>query len=596
VSSAGVKSRLSWRVMYLNILLVVPFALSSCAPSASASAATTNNSDSPETGPVIVKIMNMNPAVKTAVARVLETREADTLDQNKLSFSACLDGQHISVWAPGYYISNILCNGRSPVEYQMQLEPLNAADDPNYRWIDSDIRSNPTLNCDGCHSNPSLGLNEYTEWNTDGHSKAFVTPYFWTTYLGVDINGNPGQQTRWGISGDGGKLRLPADPIQPDNGPGYQLDYPNESGNCAFCHAPAAIGATQQGTNLTSLISGSWGNRVNVATEGVACDVCHKVIDVSLDDHQLPYVERPGILSFSFVRPTPGLQFIAGPGAHLAISNPNVKRTCAPVFSESKFCAACHYGKFSGVEIYASYKEWLDSPYSQSNQNFRSCQDCHMPSPELIGNTLSSERGACSEPNQKFRDFSHNMMKYGADPDNNLRTIPLIVKEAATIAIDKIVLAGGQVTFGVTVVNSGAGHKFPTDSPLRHLILLVEVRDLNNNSLTQVGGPMIPKVGDSEYAGSAGQIYANLLKDKDTNSIPTIAYWNPVDPAWQNADTRLVPGVPVRSEYTFAAPSNGSFVVTARLIYRNAFSDIANKKKWPIMDIEAAKVSVPIVP
>ena len=107
---------------------------------------------------------------------------------------------------------------------------------------------------------------------------------------------------------------------------------------------------------------------------------------------------------------------------------------------------------------------------------------------------------------------------------------------------------------------------------------------------------MIPRVGDSEFVGLPGQVYANLLKDKDTNVIPTIAYWNPVDPAWQNADTRLAPGVPVRSEYTFAAPSNGSFAITARLIYRNAFSDIANKKKWPIMDIEAAKVSVPIVP
>ena len=109
---------------------------------------------------------------------------------------------------------------------------------------------------------------------------------------------------------------------------------------------------------------------------------------------------------------------------------------------------------------------------------------------------------------------------------------------------------------------------------------------------------MIPKVGDSDYVGYPGQIYANLLKDKDTNLIPTIAYWNPVDPAWQNADTRLVPGLPVRSEYSFAAPSNGSFVITARLIYRNAFYDIAIKKKWAILDldIEAAKVSVPIVP
>jgi hypothetical protein len=217
-----------------------------------------------------------------------------------------------------------------------------------------------------------------------------------------------------------------------------------------------------------------------------------------------------------------------------------------------------------------------------------------MPSPASTGNIPDNSK-ACYEENQK-RDFSHNMMSYGPDPDNPARIIPLMVKEAATVTIDQAYKTNGQVRFKVTVVNSGAGHKFPTDSPLRHLILLVEVRDLNNNPLTQVSGPAIPKLGDSEYAGYPGQIYANILKDKDTNLIPTIAYWNPVEAAWQDSDTRLVPGIPVQSEYSFAAPSNGSLTITARLIYRNVFSDIANKKQWPIMDIEAAKAPPVTVP
>jgi hypothetical protein len=593
VSVVGAKSKGLWRVIYVSILLVVCVALSSCGPGVAVAAP---NSSSPETGPITVKITNINPEIKTAIARVVETNETDTLDQNKLAFSACLQAQRISVWAPGYYIYTFQCNGSSPIEYPILLESINAADNLNYAWMDADMRSNPALNCAKCHSDPSLGLNEYIEWNMDGHSRAFVTPYFWTTYIGTNINGDPSQRTRWSISENGGRFRLPPDPMQPDYGPGYQLDYPDEGGNCAFCHAPTAVSATQQGVNLTSLVYGSWGNRVNVATEGVTCDVCHKVTGVFLDEQKLPYVERPGILSFSFVRPTAGLQFIAGPWSHLASSNADIKRTCTPVFSESEFCAPCHYGKFSGIEIYASYKEWLASPYSQPNQNYRSCQDCHMPSPEAIGNTLPNERSACSEANLKFRDFSHNMMKYGPDPDNPSRIIPLMVKEAATIAIEQIILGGGQVTFTVKVVNSGAGHKFPTDSPLRHLILLVDVRDMNNNPLTQVSGPTIPRVGDLDYAGYSGEIYANMLKDKDTNFIPATAYWNPVEPAWQDSDTRLVPGIPSLSQYSFAAPSNGSFVITARLIYRNAFYDIADKKKWPIIDIEAAKVSVPIVP
>ncbi len=96
---------------------------------------------------------------------------------------------------------------------------------------------------------------------------------------------------------------------------------------------------------------------------------------------------------------------------------------------------------------------------------------------------------------------------------------------------------------------------------------------------------MIPKVGDSDYAGYPGQIYANLLKDKDTNSMPTNAYWNPTELV---SDTRLVPGVPVESGYSFIAPSNGSVTITVRLIYRNVLLDIASQKGLIPIDVEAA--------
>jgi len=216
-----------------------------------------------------------------------------------------------------------------------------------------------------------------------------------------------------------------------------------------------------------------------------------------------------------------------------------------------------------------------------------------MASAEPVGNTLPIERSACAEENKTFRDFSHNMMKYGTDPDNPARKIPLMVKEAATVTIDQTAFGGGQVTFRVTVTNSGAGHKFPTDSPLRHLILLVEVKDMNNNPLTQISGPTIPIWGARDYAGYPGEIYAHILKDRDTNQMPSIAYWNPVE---LGSDTRLAPGQAVQKEYSFIAPANGSAVITARLIYRNVFISIADQKKWPIMDIEAAKASEVAVP
>lgn len=212
---------------------------------------------------------------------------------------------------------------------------------------------------------------------------------------------------------------------------------------------------------------------------------------------------------------------------------------------------------------------------------------------QQVEGTLPSQRSACSESNLNFRDFNHNMMNYGPDPTNPAREIPLLVKRAAAISIDEAKLEEGLIKFKVTVRNTGAGHKFPTDSPLRHLILLVQVTS-QNNWLPQISGPTIPVWAAQDYAGQPGQIYANLLKDKDTNQMPTLAYWNS---AATISDTRLKPGEPVQSEYSFVAPSNGSVVITARLIYRKAFIDIARKKGWSLidLDIEAASANA-VVP
>ena len=210
-----------------------------------------------------------------------------------------------------------------------------------------------------------------------------------------------------------------------------------------------------------------------------------------------------------------------------------------------------------------------------------------------ITNTLPSQRDACSPTNVKFRNFNHNMMNYGEDRDNPLRNIPRLVQNAATITLEPR-LEAGQIKVKVTVVNTGAGHKFPTDSPLRHLILLIEARDWRENKLTQTAGPMVPVWAVPDRAGYAGEIYANILKDKDTNLAPSFAYWNPVENSWQGADTRLLPRIPVQSEYSFAAPYDQSAKITAKLIYRKAFINVVYKKGWELgdLDVEVTKAAM----
>jgi hypothetical protein len=97
------------------------------------------------------------------------------------------------------------------------------------------------------------------------------------------------------------------------------------------------------------------------AIEGVTCDVCHKVTDVLVGKNQLPYDDRPGVLSMSMLRPVLAPALNTGPSAYQTLLDTNSKRICYPVFSESKFCAACHYGKFANTLIYGSYQEWLEA-------------------------------------------------------------------------------------------------------------------------------------------------------------------------------------------------------------------------------------------
>ena len=94
-----------------------------------------------------------------------------------------------------------------------------------------------------------------------------------------------------------------------------------------------------------------------------------------------------------------------------------------------------------------------------------------------VNNTTSywSQRQACSANNVSFQNFDHNMMDFGLydDPDTlNDVEIPRMVKGAAEIKVNFDRQSPDSNSFDVTVTveNTKAGHKFPTDSPLRHLI------------------------------------------------------------------------------------------------------------------------------
>jgi hypothetical protein len=495
--------------------------------------------------------------------------------------------QVIAAWAKGYEVALRKCN-----EPNIQLTPLTGHDNVHYSWTSA------IGNCINCHAG-QIGntYDELNEWLRSGHATVFDRRYLETMYRGTNLSGLGSPATQWTVIGDD-LTRVPPAIDDSYRGPGFKLDLPEQPGNCAYCHAPAAIAPSQMNVDLATLFP----KPGDVRGEGVTCDVCHKVLDITLDSNGFPFVDRPGVLSYRFLRPDNG-GFTIGPFSNILVRNSNLpndhRLTCAPIFSQSEFCAGCHYGKFGNMVVYNSYGEWKQSPFGDNpNQpDYKTCQDCHMSHLDAGQESPPfSRRQACSESDPEFQDFDHNLMGFGVD-ERSGREIPLMIKNAARVNVkfkyepEK----KNSLSVIVRVENTKAGHKFPTDSPLRHLILVLAARDQLGTSLLQVEGERIPNWGGTgkpfmdsfgigNYGGLPGKIFANLLVEKDTNISPTAAYWNETEFAWVNgettSDTRLVPGKEDRSDYSFIAPNAGDIQVTVRLLYRFAFFDLIAQKEW----------------
>ena len=166
--------------------------------------------------------------------------------------------------------------------------------------------------------------------------------------------------------------------------------------------------------------------------------------------------------------------------------------------------------------------------------------------------------------------FSHRMP--GASDEYLLRNA---VSMTVTATIE-----GGLLQVQVMITNDKTGHHVPTDSPLRHLILLVSAEDETGELLAQQDGPRLPDwcgVGapdQGHYAGQPGLVYAKVLAEQWTNNSPTAAYWNPT---YLVSDNRLAPFDSDVTDYSFDTRNQGPVSIHVRLLYRRAFSELAEQ-------------------
>jgi hypothetical protein len=515
-------------------------------------------SRAPPRSQVTGTVIDYEGAVPGTTVRVQATSNATVSDADgHFTLSGLYAGVPLTVtaWSEGYYVGWAqTAPGPDPIT--ITLRPYYTTDNPDYTWFSTESAEG-SLSCSHC-------MPSYDEWQLDAHSQSAVNTRFLTMYNGTDVEGNQSPLTRYRCSRDYGCVPLRPDPDKPYYGPGYKLDFPDTAGNCATCHVPAA--AAKQG----GAYAADPNEAAGIELEGVFCEFCHKIGDVLLDPTSgMPYPNMPGVLSLSLYRPYEGQELFFG-----QFDDVTRRVSRLPLIEESAFCASCHFGEFWGVPIYNSFGEWLQSPYSDAETG-STCQDCHMP-PVDYDYFVYPEKGGL------HRDYtpvlSHSMP--GAMDEQLLQNS---VTMTATAQVE-----GDAIVVQVHITNDQTGHHVPTDSPLRHLILRVDARDVQGQALTLLQGETLPDwcgIGDPAdgyYAGLPGKAFAKVLQELWTEVYPSGAYWNQTRIL---SDNRIAAFATDHSTYSFAAPADGAVTVEVVLWFRRAFKQLMDWKQWDAPDI-----------
>jgi hypothetical protein len=521
-------------------------------------------------------------ALSGVVVRI-QTTEYSAVTSSKGEFELAVPESYsgpvkLTAWAKGYFISGPVEASPGGKLVTISLHRHSQLDNPEYAWTPSfpSAGSGENQGCSECHfrgdaaSGPPLPVDE---WLKDAHSQSALNPRFLTMHSGTDMAGRRSPSTRFRYNDDSKLVPLPPDPEKPYYGPGYRLDNPDHTGDCAACHAPAAAVRAPYNTDPFGV--------QGAEAEGVSCDFCHKIWNVLLDPRTgLPFPERAGVQSYEFRRPFEEHQFFAGPLDDVAPG----EDTHSGLQKSSQFCAPCHFGVLGGIVVYDSFGEWLRSPYSRKETG-KTCQDCHMPSSGAEFFAHPEKGGLKRDPNTIV---SHRMP--GARDLDLLRHAVSLTLEAE--------LSPEGIRVRTKVVNDRTGHHVPTDSPLRHLILVVRAYGSGASELSLKKGPVLPdwcgsgNPANGNYAGLPGKVFVKLLEEIWTGVSPTGAYWNPSRIVM---DTRLGAFQSDVGEFLFAAPDSGYVRVEAVLLYRRAYKKLMELKGWSdpdiVMESAAATIS-----
>jgi hypothetical protein len=272
---------------------------------------------------------------------------------------------------------------------------------------------------------------------------------------------------------------------------------------CLGCHSP--IAALTGDTGLTRKVS--W--------EGVTCDYCHSIREVSFNGPN-----PKATLNFGL--------FKTGPLSD-AVSNGH-QTTYSAVHTSSALCATCHeYRNSSGFEVLATYAEWKASRYAREG---RQCQSCHM----------SRVAGDVVDP-LIARSHSTKINLHQMPGSHSLEQLTSAIKAQMATARE-----GDHLRVTVDIVNQTAGHYLPTGSPLRELLMEVRADSSSGQHFRE----------ERIYARKVADQQGTVLMREDFAFLKA---------AKVVSDTRLAPGEKRAETFSFPIPKGDQTQVKATFWY-----------------------------
>jgi hypothetical protein len=287
-------------------------------------------------------------------------------------------------------------------------------------------------------------------------------------------------------------------------------DGPQARKICLGCHSPV-------GVKINDLDP-----RQKVSWEGVTCDYCHSIRDVTMAGGN-PRAR----VEFSLVK--------SGPLKN-AESNGHATEFSS-VHTSALLCASCHEYKNSlGFPVLTTYSEWQKSSYAKQGVD---CQSCHMY--RVAGNVVDPKikNVAMARVNLHQMPGSHSVQQL-------TKTIKAKLG---------VVRQGDKLNVSVDIANTGAGHYVPTGSPLRRLVLEVRADTYNGKHYRE----------ERVYSRTVADQQGKVIDREDLAFLKA---------ATAVSDTRLAPGETRKESFSFAVPAGTTSQVRATLLYY--YSPLAN--------------------